>query len=95
MSALGDLFRKAREENGLTLRELAALTGGAVSNALISQIETGKVENPSLILAHRLTVALGLDFKQVAAAAMAGKAAAPAIETCPTCGRVLRPGEAP
>ena len=95
MSALGDLFRKAREDNGLTLRELSALTGGKVSNALISQIETGKVENPSLVLAHRLTVALGLDFEQVAAAAMAGNTAAPAIETCPTCGRILPPGDTP
>jgi len=48
-------FKKRREKAELTIRQVEKLTG--ISNAYISQIETGKVENPSfykVILLHNL-----------------------------------------
>lgn len=42
---LGELLKMAREIKGVTLRDLERETG--ISNALLSQIETGHVRQPS------------------------------------------------
>src|ERR1700694_4482013 len=44
-STLGDELRRIRELHRLTLRAVENLTG--ISNAYLSQLETGKVEQPS------------------------------------------------
>jgi transcriptional regulator with XRE-family HTH domain len=41
---LGELLKMAREIKGITLRDLERETG--ISNALLSQIETGHVRQP-------------------------------------------------
>lgn len=64
---LGELLAIAREIKGLTLRDLERATG--VSNALISQIETGKVKDPGFTVVVRLARALGLGLDRVAATA--------------------------
>lgn len=64
---LGDLLGLARELKGMTLRDLEASSG--VSNALISQIETGKVKEPSFSTVVALADALGLSLDRAAGAA--------------------------
>lgn len=62
---LGELIGIARECKGWTLRDLERESG--VSNALISQIETGKVKDPSFTNAVRLIEALGISLERAAA----------------------------
>lgn len=61
---LGELIGIARECKGWTLRELEKRTG--VSNALISQIETGRVKDPGFGTIIKLADALGLKLDRVA-----------------------------
>lgn len=61
---LGELIAIARECKGWTLRDLEKV--GGVSNALISQIETGKVKDPGFYTVVRLCDALGLSVERVA-----------------------------
>lgn len=63
---LGELIAVARECKGWTLRELEKVSG--VSNALISQIETGKVRDPGFTTVVRLVDALGLSLDRAATA---------------------------
>lgn len=63
---LGDLIGTARECKGWTLRELEKVSG--VSNALISQIETGKVRDPGFATVVRLVDALGVTLDRAAKA---------------------------
>ena len=44
---LGALLADLRTAKGLSLREVEAATGRAVSNAYLSQLETGKIQQPS------------------------------------------------
>lgn len=60
---LGELLSIARECKGWTLRELEEKCG--VSNALISQIENGKVKDPGFSTVIRLVDALGLSWERV------------------------------
>lgn len=61
---LGELLGIAREVRGLTLRDLERRT--RISNALISQIETGKVKDPSFRNVVRLAHALGVKLERLA-----------------------------
>lgn len=61
---LGELIAVARECKGWTLRELERKSG--VSNALISQIETGKVKDPGFFRVVRLLDALGVSLDRAA-----------------------------
>lgn len=63
---LGELIGVARECKGWTLRELEMASG--VSNALISQIETGKVRDPGFTTVVRLVDALGISLDRAATA---------------------------
>ena len=65
MTTLAELIGIARECKGWTLRELEKASG--VSNALISQIETGKVRDPGFTTVVRLADALGLSLDRCAA----------------------------
>jgi transcriptional regulator with XRE-family HTH domain len=62
---LGELIAIGRECKGWTLRDLERETG--ISNALISQIETGKVKDPGFTTAVRLIEALGISMDRAAA----------------------------
>lgn len=61
---LGEALFLAREVKGKTLRQLERETG--ISNALISQIETGKVRDPSRRKVVALARALGLKLDRLA-----------------------------
>lgn len=64
---LGELIAVARECKGWTLRHLEKESG--VSNALISQIETGKVKDPGFSTVVRLCETLGISIERAAATA--------------------------
>lgn len=62
---LGELIAIARECKGWSQRDLEKASG--VSNALISQIETGKVKDPGFSTVVRLTEVLGVPIQRAAA----------------------------
>jgi transcriptional regulator with XRE-family HTH domain len=64
---LGELVAIARECKGWTLRELEGRCG--VSNALLSQIETGKVKDPGFATVVRIADALGISIERAATTA--------------------------
>jgi transcriptional regulator with XRE-family HTH domain len=64
---LGELIAVGRECKGWTLRDLERETG--ISNALISQIETGKVKDPGFSTVVRLIEALGISMERAASTA--------------------------
>lgn len=51
--SLAEFIRSARDRKGLTLRAVEESTG--VSNAYLSQLETGKIRRPSPIVLHKLS----------------------------------------
>jgi HTH-type transcriptional regulator, competence development regulator len=62
---LGELIGVAREVKGLTLREMEKISG--VSNAYLSQIETGKIKDPGFSTIVRIATALNLSLDRLAA----------------------------
>jgi len=60
----GDLIRLSRELQGWTLRELEERSG--ISNALISQIETGRICEPSFHRVVKIARALNLKLNRLA-----------------------------
>lgn len=64
---LGELIAIGRECKGWTLRDLERASG--ISNALISQIETGRVKDPGFATVVRLIEALGISIERAAATA--------------------------
>jgi transcriptional regulator with XRE-family HTH domain len=50
--SLAAMFRESRNRLGMTLREVEAKTG--ISNAYLSQLESGKVKEPSPKTLHKL-----------------------------------------
>lgn len=61
---LGELIAVGRECKGWTLRDLERESG--VSNALISQIETGKIKDPGFRTVVRIMEALGIGIERAA-----------------------------
>jgi transcriptional regulator with XRE-family HTH domain len=51
---LGGLLADLRAARGLSLREVEEITGKAVSNAYLSQLEHGKIKRPSPNVLHSL-----------------------------------------
>lgn len=68
-AVVADNVRRIRLARGLSLRELAELTG--VSKALLSQIERG-VANPTIEVLSRVAAALGESFLELARPRLAG-----------------------
>jgi len=60
MKILGQAIKTARKSLGITLRELEEATG--ISNAYLSQIETGRIKGPSGKMLYRISQLLLLDF---------------------------------
>jgi transcriptional regulator with XRE-family HTH domain len=59
-TAVGKYLRAIREAAGLTLRAVEEKTG--VSNAFLSQIESGRVRQPSPVVLHKLADAYGVPY---------------------------------
>lgn len=62
---IGELICVARECKGWSLRELEKRTG--ISNALLSQIETGHIKSPSWRNVVKIAKALNLKLDRLAA----------------------------
>ena len=60
LNPLGDLLRKARADIGMTQREVEGRT--EISNAYLSQLESGKVKEPSPSVLHKLAQVYSLDY---------------------------------
>jgi transcriptional regulator with XRE-family HTH domain len=59
---LGSFLRAGREGKGLTLRAAEEVTG--VSNAYLSQLESGKIAQPSPAVLHKLCLAYNVSYAQ-------------------------------
>jgi len=61
---LGEFIAVAREVKGMSLRDLEKATG--ISNALLCQMETGKVKEPSWRNVVKIAKALNLNLDRLA-----------------------------
>ena len=62
-SALGAVLADLRSAKGLSLRQVEEATGRAVSNAYLSQLENGKIKQPSPNVLHRLAEVYGVPYE--------------------------------
>ena len=60
---LGQYLKTARTAQGLSLRAVEEATGKEVSNAYLSQLETGKVKRPSPHVLYALSQALAIPYE--------------------------------
>jgi transcriptional regulator with XRE-family HTH domain len=67
MDRLGELLADARGRRKLTLRAVQEAVG--ISNAYLSQLETGKVQSPSPVVLHKLSELYELPYETVMEAA--------------------------
>jgi transcriptional regulator with XRE-family HTH domain len=65
--ALSGFLRRARGDAGLSQREVERTTG--ISNAYLSQLESGKVREPSPRILHKLAEAYGISYSDLLIAA--------------------------
>ena len=62
-SAVGALLADLRSAKGLSLRQVEEATGRAVSNAYLSQLEKGKIRQPSPSVLHRLAAVYAVPYE--------------------------------
>ena len=60
---LGPFLKKARQDMQMSLREVEEATGKEISNAYLSQLESGKVTKPSPHVLYALSTALGVAYE--------------------------------
>lgn len=65
MGELGDYLRELRLDRDWTLRDVEERSGD-ISNAHLSQIETGRIERPSEAMLHELALLYEVDFADLA-----------------------------
>jgi transcriptional regulator with XRE-family HTH domain len=63
MENVGSYFKALREAKGMTLREVEKLVD--VSNAYLSQLEQGKVKQPSPLTLHKLAEVYGVSYEHL------------------------------
>lgn len=57
---LGEYLRNARQNKKMSLRAVEKETG--ISNPYLSQLESGKIQQPSPTVLHKLADLLGIDY---------------------------------
>ena len=62
-NALGAFIRKARQDVSMSLRDVEEATNKEVSNGYLSQLESGKISQPSPHVLHSLSQALSVDYE--------------------------------
>lgn len=62
---LGLFLRKARDDRGMSLRAVEAATDKEVSNAYLSQLESGKITKPSPHILFALSEALSIEYDEL------------------------------
>ena len=60
---LGRYLRAMREAKGLSLRQVEGKSG--ISNAFVSQMETGKVKQPSPVILYKLADLYGVPYESL------------------------------
>ena len=60
---LGEILKEARKKLGLSLREVERET--QISNAHLSQVESGKIEKPDMALLYTLATLYELDYRDL------------------------------
>lgn len=60
-SSLGEELRRIRDLLGLSLRQVEKITG--ISNAYLSQLETGKIEKPAPSYLYKLSEAYNVPYE--------------------------------
>ncbi|MCV2439861.1 helix-turn-helix domain-containing protein [Paucibacter sp. DJ2R-2] len=68
-SLLGTHLAAVRKDRGFSLRHVEELTKKAVSNAYLSQVESGKIQQPSPNILHALSAAYKISYEQLMAMA--------------------------
>lgn len=63
--SFGNYLRQQREVKGLSLRDVEEETDKQVSNAYLSQLENGKVIEPSPSILHALSPVLGVPYERL------------------------------
>lgn len=63
--AFGDILRRSRNEQNLTLNELSDKTNGEITASYINRLETKKKTNPGFEVVCELCEALNLDLREV------------------------------
>jgi HTH-type transcriptional regulator, competence development regulator len=63
LSLLGELLRSGRSRKPMSLRDVEREI--RISNAYLSQLEGGKIKQPSPVTLHKLCVLYGLDYSAV------------------------------
>ncbi len=64
-SLLGTHLAAVRRDRGFSLRQVEDLTKKAVSNAYLSQVESGKILQPSPNILHALSAAYQISYEQL------------------------------
>lgn len=64
-TSLGVFLRKARQDRGMTLREVEEATKKEVSNGYLSQLESGKISRPSPHILYTLSNVLNADYQNL------------------------------
>ena len=64
-SLLGTHLGAIRRDRGYSLRQVEELTKKAVSNAYLSQVESGKIHQPSPNILHALSAAYRISYEQL------------------------------
>ena len=67
--SLGDFIQRLRKERRLSLNDVVARSGGMVSNAQVSKIENGIIQNPSLPKLKAIAKGLGVSADELLAVA--------------------------
>jgi transcriptional regulator with XRE-family HTH domain len=62
-NGLGLFLRAAREQKSLSLRAVEKQLG--ISNAYLSQIESGKIKQPSPIILHKLSELYNISYSEI------------------------------
>jgi HTH-type transcriptional regulator, competence development regulator len=61
--SLGPYLKSARLKRNMTLRDVEQATGKEVSNAYLSQLESGKITKPSVHALYALSTSLGVPYE--------------------------------
>ena len=64
-SILGNHLAAIRADRGYSLRQVEALTNNLISNAYLSQIESGKIQQPSPNILHTLATVYRISYEQL------------------------------
>lgn len=86
---MSNSLKDRRKELGFTLRDVEEISKGAISNAYLSQLENGRIKNPSISVALQLAATYAVPLDTVCEW-IGTPAIIQPIEICPTCGQAVR-----